>query len=453
MEASISGQPRPLFSNAMIKRLLIPLIIEQFLAVMVGMADTIMVVSVGEAAVSGISIVDTLNTLLINVFTALATGGVVVASQLLGKDDQERACQASEQLLLAAFTISMGFAAIALVLNEQILRMIYGSLDAEVMGYARTYFYLTACSFPFLALYNGCAAMCRSMGNSVITMKVSALMNGMHILGNAFLIFGLKMDAAGAGISTLVSRAVAAVILINVVRDERLPLHIPRNLRLKYRPALTRAILHFGIPMAMENSLFQGGKLLVAGLVSSFGTTAIAANAVSGTIASLQVIPGTAINMAVVTMVGQAIGAGRYDEAKQYTKRLIMAIIGAHALLCVPMLLGLPQIIGFYNLSPDTARLAYITSLIHGVSCVLIWPLSFAVPNALRAAGDVRFVLMVSMLSMFFCRVVLSYVLGRYLALGLVGVWLAMIADWGVRLCVFMWRILSGRWLKNIHNG
>lgn len=448
MNESISVDRIPLFSRTAIRRLILPLIIEQFLAVTVGMADTVMVASVGEAAVSGISIVDTLNILLINVFSALATGGAVVASQYLGREDKKTACRAANQLVLVGLVISVVIAILALLFNRSILAGIYGNIEPQVMSYARTYFYLTALSFPFLAVYNGCAAICRSMGNSQISMKVSVLMNAINIVGNAILIFGFHMKVEGAAISTLTSRLVASLIMVQIVRNPKLQLHIDARLRLGYDRRIVREILHIGIPVAVENSLFQGGKLLVAGLVSSFGTVSIAANAVANTIASFQVIPGSAISLAMVTVVGQAIGAKRYDEAKKYALKLCGTAILAHLAICLPMTVFLPQIIGFYGMSAETTRLAYLVSLIHGISCVLIWAPSFALPNALRAANDVKFVMMVTLFSMAFCRILMSYVLGRYMGLGLVGVWLAMILDWIMRATIFGTRFFSGGWLK-----
>ena len=439
----------PLFSRQAIRRLIMPLIIEQFLAVLVGMADTIMVAGVGETAVSGISLVDTLNILLINIFTAMATGGAVVASQELGDENRGEAVKASNQLIFMVLIFSTALMAASLIFNYQILRTIYGSIEPAVMNYARTYFYLTALSFPFLAVYNGSAAICRSMGNSEISMKVSMLMNAVNIVGNAILIYGFHMEVAGAGISTLLSRAVAAVILLKVIRNPRLPLHIDRRLRLGFYPYIMKRIMTIGIPMGVENGLFQAGKLLVAGLVSSFGTTAIAANTVAGTICSFQVIPGAAISLAMITVVGQAVGAKRYDEARNYAKNLILLVMGAHFLICFPMLLFLPEIVGFYNVSPQTAELAVKIGTLHGLSCVLIWAPSFALPNALRAADDVKFAMCITIASMFLCRIAMSYVLGRYMGLGLMGVWYAMVLDWIVRAAFYIWRVASGGWLKH----
>ncbi len=324
-----------------------------------------MVAGVGETAVSGISLVDTLNILLINVFTAMATGGAVIAAQELGDENRDEALKASNQLIFVVLIFSSVLMVLSLLFNYQILRTIYGTIEPSVMNYARTYYYLTALSFPFLAVYNGSAAICRSMGNSGISMKVSMLMNAINIAGNAILIYGFHLEVAGAGISTLLSRITAAVILVWVIRNPKLPLHIDKNFHLGFHPAVIRRIMGIGVPMGVENGLFQGGKLLVAGLVSSFGTTSIAANAVAGTICSFQVIPGSAISLAMITVVGQAVGAKRYREAKRYAKNFIFLIMGAHFLICFPMLVFLPHIIGLYHVSEQTAELARIICTLH----------------------------------------------------------------------------------------
>lgn len=439
----------PLFLRQAIKKLIMPLIIEQFLAVLVGMADTIMVAGVGETAVSGISLVDTLNILLINIFTAMATGGAVVAAQELGDNNQKEAVKASNQLIFVVLVFSAVLMMAALIFNYQILLAIYGSIEPAVMNYARTYFYLTALSFPFLAVYNGSAAMCRSMGNSAISMKVSMLMNAINIIGNGILIYGFRMEVAGAGISTLISRVTAAVIMVLIIRDQSLPLHIDRNFRFGFHPRIMKRILAIGIPMGIENGLFQAGKLMVAGLISGFGTVAIAANAVGGTICSFQVIPGAAISLAMITVVGQAVGAKRYDEAKQYVKKLIRLIMVTHFMICLPMFIFMPQIIGLYHVSPETADLAIRIGYLHGAFCILVWAPANALPNALRAADDVKFAMYCTVASMFLCRIAMSCVLGLYLGLGLMGVWYALVLDWFVKAAVFIWRVASGGWMKH----
>lgn len=438
----------PLFTRKDLSRLIIPLVIEQFLAVAVGMADTVMISGVGEAAVSGISLVDSLNVLLINIMSALATGGAVVSSHYLGRKKRDSACTAANQLILTVTGLAVVLAVLALIFNGPLLRLIFGKIDGDVMSNARIYFYLTAVSYPFLGVYNGAAAICRSMGNSKVSMKTSAVMNLVNIGGNAILIYGFHWGVAGAGTATLASRVIAALIMLRVITDQNQLLHIDAKLRLGFEPSIIREILHIGVPTGLENGIFQLGKLLVAGLIASFGTASIAANAVGNTIASFEVIPGSAISLAMVTVVGQTVGAKQFSQAKQYALKLLGVAYGAIGVLNIFIILFSRQIIGFYSLSPEAAQMAWQISMIHAVCCMLIWPSSFTLPNALRAADDVKFTMVVSIASMFTCRIVLSYVFGRILGWGVVGVWMAMVTDWAVRSLFFVTRLATGKWLK-----
>lgn len=439
----------PLFSKRDIQNLVLPLIAEQFLAVLVGMADTVMVARLGELAVSGVSVVDSINVLIINILAALATGGAVVSSHYLGEQEPKLASKASNQLMVVLGGLSLAVSVCCLIWNAQILRAIYGTLEPQVMQNARTYFYLTAASFPFLALYNGTAAICRSMGNSKISMKVSFIMNGMNIVGNAIFIYGVGMGVAGAGTATLISRMAACMIMIGIVRNPALPVHIDPKFRLGFDWKMIGQILRVGIPMGIENGVFQAGKLLVAGLVAGFGTVSIAANAVTGTIASFQVLPGQAMGLALVTLVGQAVGAKRYDEAKGYIVTIMKTLVLAHFLLNVPALFLMPYIIRIYNLSAETAALTLKLTYIHGINAIFTWGFSFALPNALRAADDAKFAMKVTTVSLFACRIAMSYVLALFCHMGVVGVWLAMVIDWAFRAFLYIRRVVTGHWLDN----
>ena len=398
-----------LFSNRELTALIIPLIIEQMLAVLVGMADSIMVASVGEAAVSGVSLVDNIMVLLINVFSALATGGAVVAGQYLGQG-------------------------------------VFGQIDAEVMGHANTYLLIVTASIPFIALYNGGAAIFRTMGNSQISMRVSIVMNIITVTGNAILIYGVHMGTAGVAIPTLVSRIVAAVLIMVLLCDSRREISVTPSLN--YRPdfMLIRKILSVGIPNGLENSMFQLGKIIVLSLVSTFGTYAIAANAVSNTLASFQVLPGMAIALAVTTVIARCVGAGDYEQVKYYTRKLILITHGALVITNVVIVVALPFILKVYHLSDITAETTSQIVIFYAVCSVLFWPLSFTLPATFRASGDAKMCMIISVVSMWIFRVIFSYVLGEYLGMGVFGVWVAMIIDWLVRESCFVIRYRSGKW-------
>ncbi|MCI8477282.1 MAG: MATE family efflux transporter [Oscillospiraceae bacterium] len=444
----------PLFSQKALIRLIIPLVIEQFLLMTVGMADTVMVTTAGEAAVSGVSLVDNINLLLLQIFAALSTGGAVIVSQYLGREDRKAACTAARQLLYAVVLVSSTVMAVALLAREHILALIFGNIAPDVMDSALIYFLLTAAAYPFMAVYNAGASLFRSMGNSKVSMFNSLLVNLINITVNAILIFGFHMGAAGAGIGTLVSRIAAAAIMLVMLRHPENPVHIRGLLRIQFRGDMIRRILTIGIPNGLENGLFQVGKLLVLSLITSLGTTAAAstaitaANAIANSIAGVVNVPGQAIGLGLITVVGQCMGAKDPDQAVSYTKKLMTAAYVSLLVMCLILLVSAGWLVTLFHLSPAAAALAAQVLRWCAVFTMLFWPMSFTLPNALRAAGDAVFTMSISMLSMFLCRIVLSYVLASAWGanLGLLGVWLAMFADWIVRAVVFFVRFWRGRW-------
>lgn len=435
-----------LFSNRELANLIGPLVIEQLLAVFVGMADSIMVANVGEAAVSGVSLVDNIMILIINIFAALATGGAVVAGQYIGRKDEKSACKAATQLV---WFVSLSAVAIMILVylgKDIILNQVFGHITAEVKGHADIYLLIVTASIPFIALYNGGAAIFRAMGNSQVSMRVSLLMNAINVTGNAILVFRLRIGTAGVAIPTLISRMVAAIVITVLLCNQTRILHIERTLKIRFDGRMIRKILAIGVPNGLENSMFQLGKILVLSLVSTFGTYAIAANAVSNAIALFQILPGMAISLAITTVISQCVGANDYEQVRYYLKKLLaiiyVAMVGTVALI----FLALPLILKAYNLSDQTAAAATNIIHFHGISAMIIWPLSFALPAAYRAAGDAKACMYTSIVSMWIFRIGFSYLVGKYMGLGVFGVWVAMVIDWVVRAICFIIRYFNGKW-------
>ena len=435
-----------LFSNRELANLIGPLVIEQLLAVFVGMADSIMVANVGEAAVSGVSLVDNIMILIINIFAALATGGAVVAGQYIGRKDEKSACKAATQLV---WFVSLSAVAIMILVyfgKDIILNQVFGHITAEVKGHADIYLLIVTASIPFIALYNGGAAIFRAMGNSQVSMRVSLLMNAINVTGNAILVFGLRIGTAGVAIPTLISRMVAAIVITVLLCNQTRILHIERTLKIRFDGRMVGQILSIGLPNGLENSMFQLGKILVLSLVSTFGTYAIAANAVSNAIALFQILPGMAISLAITTVISQCVGANDYEQVHYYLKKLLaiiyVAMVGTVALI----FLALPLILKAYNLSDQTAAAATNIIHFHGISAMIIWPLSFALPAAYRAAGDAKACMYTSIVSMWIFRIGFSYLVGKYMGLGVFGVWVAMVIDWVVRAICFIIRYFNGKW-------
>lgn len=437
-----------LFSKSDLKRLLIPLLLEQLLAVTIGAADTMMVSSCGEAAVSAISLVDSINILLTQLFTALATGGAVVAAQYLGKKEPDNAGIAAKQLIYTVTLVSVAVMAVCLTLRKPMLSMIFGAIEPQVMDNAVVYFLFTAMSYPFLGLYSADAALLRAMGDSRSSLYVSLVMNLCNIGGNALLIFGFGLGAAGAAIATLTSRVIGSLVISRLVKRPENLIRVPSLFKFSWRGDMVGRILKVGVPTGLENSLFQLGKLILLRLVSSFGTVSIAANAISNTISTIEVLPGSAVGLAMVTVVGRCAGAKEYDQARYYTKRLMLLSYACMSVLNVGILLLANPIAGFFNLSPETEELAKQLFCLHGWGSIFLWPLAFVLPNALRAANDARYTMLVSVFSMMMFRILFGFLLADTLKMGVLGVWIAMQIDWVFRITMFLIRFHGHKWEK-----
>ena len=438
-----------LFTNRQLLTLLWPLVIEQALEILVGMADTVMVSSVGEAAISGVSLVDMINQLIITLFGALATGGAVVTSQYLGAKRQGDAAKSAGQLVGLSALLGVGVAAFCLLTRTAQLRLFFGTITDDVMEACLVYFTITSLSFPFLALYNAGAAIFRSTGNSAVSMKVSVIVNAINFFGNAFCVFVLKMGVAGVAVPTLISRAVGAAIILALAAKPEYILHITLRTVTHLERSTAKNILYIGIPSAFENSLFQLGRVLVVSMISLFGTVHISANAVANNLDAVGCIVGNAMGLAMITVIGRCVGAQDFEQVKYYTKKLLLWDYIAQGAVNVTVILLLNQILSLYTLTPETRALSWTLVMIHDGCGILLWPAAFALPNALRAANDVRFTMMASVVSMIVFRMGLSWILCVNMGLGAVGVWYAMVVDWICRIICFVTRFVTGTWKKN----
>ena len=440
-----------LFSNRQLVKLIIPLVIEQGLTILVGMCDGVMVSSVGEAAISGVSLVDMINAVILVLFAALATGGAVVTSQLLGAQQLEKARQSAGQLVTLAAALGTVMMVLCLIFARGLLRLFFGSIDQAVMDAGLIYLRITALSFPFIALYNAGAAIFRSVGNSKVSMQVSLLMNAINVLGNALCIFVLKMGVAGVAVPTLVSRAVAAALILMLASRRNQTLYLESGALYPIDHKMMGKILGIGIPSACENSFFQFGRLLVVSMIALFGTTQTSANAVANTLDSMGIVVGQAMGLAMVTVVGQSVGAGDKAQASYYVKKLMIWSILLLGICNALIILFADQLIGLYSsLTPETVELTKLLVWMHAFSAIVLWAISFVLPNALRAANDVQFTMWVGIGSMVAFRILGSWILCVQLGWGAVGVWIAMILDWICRVSFFLTRTLSGKWLAKV---
>lgn len=440
---------RKIFSNHDLKILIVPLFLEQLLEVLVGVSDTFMVSYAGEAAVSGVSLVNMFNTVFIFLFSALAAGGAVVVSQYIGSRDEKNGILSAGQLVMIAAVFSAAVTVFSLALNRQLLRVLFGEVDPDVMEACVTYLQISAYSYPAIAIYNAGAAVYRSMGKTGVTMNISLAANGINIVGNAVGVFILHAGVAGVAYPSLIARTFSAVvILILCFRKKNCPVSVRlvgKNI-FRWEGSMVKRILSIAVPNGIENGLFQLTKVALSSITALFGTVQIAANGVAQSFWSVAALMGTALGLAFVTVIGQCMGAGDTEAAEYYMKKLLRITFLASILWNALILAATPLVLKGYALSDEAADLVVVLVIIHNIFNALFYPLSGALANGLRAAGDVRYTMYVSIFSTIGCRVVFSVLIGIFLDLGVIGIAFAMCLDWMIRAMFFWIRFRRGKW-------
>ena len=437
-----------LFSRDDLKKLYIPILIEILLTVSVGVADTMMVSQAGETAVSGVSCFNTIQNFLIALFSAFATGGSVVVGQMLGMKNIDRAKNAVKDLMYLTILVSVLLSIVFIVLKEPLLRLIYGESEEAVITAALDYAAPILISLPFLASQSSLNAILRVQGKTKTTMWTSIIANVINIVGNAVFILVFHMGALGVGIATLISRIVSAMILFIASRSKKLQAPFEKILQIRHKGNMMGTIFSIALPSGLENSIFQLGKIVMIATIAQCGTSSMAAFSVLDNIGTFSNITGQAAGQTLMVVGGYAAGAGRFDESRRLTKVFMEIAYGTMALLAVVLFIFLKPIISIYSFSPETAKLAYRILSEYMVWSTLVWPLSFSFPTTLKSAGDVKFTMIVAILSMWIFRVFLARVLGIYLGFGIVGVMWGMYIDWVVRSIAFVIRYRSGVWTE-----
>lgn len=437
-----------LFSGKALRMLLLPLIVEQLLNSFMGMIDTMMVSNVGSAAISAVSLVDSINTLVIQVFAAMATGATIICSQYIGRGDKEGSNRAARQIFLTVVVISVVLMAFCLIFRAPLLRLVFGDVEVEVMEDSLIYFLITVISYPFIALFSAGSAFYRASGDAKYPMKISVISNAVNIAGNAIFIFGFGMGVAGAALSTLASRVLCTVVIFYKLSKPGQIIVLNDYFSIRPDFPLIGKILAVGIPSGIENGMFQFGKLAIQSTVSTLGTTAIAAQAMTIIFENVNGIAGIGIGIGLMTVVGQAIGAGRREEAKYYIVKLSVYAEVAVTVSCLFVLAISKPMMWLAGMESESAALCFQMMIAITIVKPLVWVLSFIPAYGMRAAGDVRFSMVVATCTMWFCRVALAIFCMRYLGVGPMGVWIGMFADWTIRGMIFGLRYLSGKWQK-----
>lgn len=440
------NQQTNLFSNKDLKNMIVPLFLEQLLVMLVGMADTLVVSYAGEAAVSGVSLVNQFNTIFIYLFTALASGGAVVISQYIGRKEAAAAGKAASQLLLFSVIFSAGVSVLVLIGNEEMLRLMFGKVENDVMQACMTYLRISAYSYPAMAIYNAGAALFRSMGKTSVTMYLSVASNIINVIGNLIGVFVLHAGVAGVAWPSLIARTFSAVVITVLCFHKKNDVFYTRKWITQWNGELMRHILKIAIPNGLENGVFQLVKVALSSIVALFGTYQIAANGVAQSIWSLAALAGVAMGPVFITVIGQCMGNRDVQAAETYFKKLTKLTLLLSSVWNFLIFLLTPLFLKFYALEPDTKRLVILLVLIHNLFNAIAYPFSGALSNGLRAAGDVKFTMYVSVLSTIAVRLLLSWLLGVVLQMGVIGIAVAMVCDWILRAVIFFWRQKSGKW-------
>lgn len=435
-----------MFSNKDLKNLIVPLFLEQLLMALVGIADVFVIGFVGEAAVSGVSLVNSFNTIFLNLFTALASGGAVVISQYIGHKDKEHAGQAASQLLTASVILSVAISVVILLTNASLMRLMFGKVDADVMDACVTYLRISAYSYPALAIYNAGAALYRSFGKTSTTMYISILANIINVIGNCIGVFGLHAGVVGVAVPSLVSRCFSAVVITILCFSAKNPVSYLGSWIMKLDVRQQKKILRIAVPNGVESGVFQLVKVALSSVVALFGTYQIAANGVAQSIWSLAALVCVTMGPVFITVIGQCMGAGDIEQAEMYfwklTKITLVFAIAWNALIFAIT----PVFMSFYALEDQTKRLVILLVLIHNIFNAVAFTFADPLGKGLRATGDVKFTTVTSLFTTIGVRLIFSMIFGIWLNLGVIGIAFAMCLDWSVRGIIFWWRFKQGKW-------
>lgn len=432
------------------KKLVLPILIEQLLATTIGLFDVMMVSSAGEAAVAGVSTVDSLNQLLINLFMGIATGATVIISQYIGAHHIRDAKRTAVQSVWASIFISVLLMSLCVIDCYWVLSLLFGKIEPDVMTHAETYFFYSALSYPFLAVYSTCAAIFRAKGNATATMIISIVMNLINVSGNAVFIYGFGMGAGGAALASLISRAAGAIIMMILLLRRTEEINLRKMLPFKLQWDVLKLVLLIGLPAAAESVIFQLGKVMTQSFITGFGTPSMTANGVVNTLFAIALIPGNSLNIAIMTIVGQLVGAGKAKEAKNYIwvfTGVVMVFQVFTNLLIYSVHIPLFSLFG---LGAETAEIADRLLLSISVVVPVIWAASFTIPAGLRASGDVKFPMIISICTMWLGRVLVGYLLGVVFHMGVLGIWLGMYFDWLLRAPIYICRLRKRKFEKLI---
>ncbi|VTR62126.1 MATE family multidrug exporter [Actinobacillus pleuropneumoniae] len=426
--------------------LFFPILIDQAFIIGLNLVNTAMISSSGVSAVSAVNMVDSLNIFLINVFVAVATGGTVVVAQYKGSGNAMMVSRASAATVTSVAMIALAIALLIIGLHQPVLNLLFGSASPDVLESARIYLIGSSTSFLGIAIVQAVCGALRGIGKTRASLALSLIMNLLYVLLNIVFITLLNMGVMGMTLAINIARFAGAACALYYLFKVDATLHIRLRDLFHFPISMLRKIMFIGLPFAAEQMFFNGGKLLTQVFIVSLGTYAIATNAIGSSLAAVFQIPASALSLTIVTVVGQCIGRGNIADARKFIRSFLW--LGAFSLALMGLIL-MPlyrPLVGLFNPPPEIVNDLFVVLLINTLVQVPLWSISFILPSALRAAGDSRFTSITSMLTMWLFRVILGYIMGIILGWGILGVWLAMNCEWGVRGAVFLWRFRGKKW-------
>ena len=435
-----------MFTNKDLKNLIVPLFLEQLLVMLVGIADTFIVSYAGEAAVSGVSLVNAFSTIFIYLFTALASGGAVVISQYIGRGVKEDAGEAASQLLTSSPLFSLVISIVILALHRPMLSLLFGQVEPAVMDACVVYLQISVFSYPALAVYNAGAALYRSLGKTSVTMYISIAANAINVVGNLIGVFVLKAGVAGVAWPTLIARVFSAAVITVLCFGKRVDVRYTWQQICKWNGELMKRILRIAVPNGLENGIFQLVKVALSSVVALFGTYQIAANGIAQSIWSLAALAGVTMGPVFITVIGQCMGAGDTAQAEHYFKKLLKITLAISLVWNGLVFAITPVMMNFYQISEEAKYLVVILVLIHNIFNTVAFPMSGPLSNGLRVAGDIKFTMMISIASTIGGRLLFSLLLAIVFNWGVIDIAAAMCLDWVIRAVIFALRLKSGKW-------
>ncbi|MFD1465191.1 MATE family efflux transporter [Lapidilactobacillus mulanensis] len=443
MTRYLSGES---FDYRFVLSLLGPVIFDQFFLVAFNFINTAMISSSGEAAISAVNMVGSINVFLIQIFVAVGLGGTVLIAQYFGRKEYQMLGKVVNGTVFGAILVATSLALLFLLGHNLILNLLFGDAEKAVMDNARLYMVGVLISYPFEATVEGVNGSLRGIGRTKNSLQLSLVMNLLNLLFNFVFIIYFKMGVLGLVVSLNLSRWLASAFAGVTLFRHRDLFSLKWSSMKQPDFRMIKRVVTVCIPFAAESFFFNGGKIIMQMMIVSLGTQVIATNAIASSWVQLSEIVPTALGTALVPIVGQCIGRKNIKDARKITKSFVSLGILAYVIGEIILFLSFNKGIALFHPSDVIKPRIFELYLIFAVGHLLVWCISFTLPSALRAAGDAKFTTMVSLITMWGIRVGIGYLVGIVFGYGLPGIYFVWVCEWAVRGTIFLLRFRGKRW-------